>query len=176
MKKLLILAALFIGVNAFAQTKHTVVKSAVTYHIKNMGINTDGKFESVQANINFDTQHLAASSIEATADAASINSDNNMRDNHLRKPDYFDVEKYPKITMKSVSFKSNGGNNYTGIFNVTIKDKTKAVEVPFTYTENGSSALFKGSFKINRRDFGVGGKSLILSDEATVNVEVQTNK
>lgn len=176
MKKYILITALLIASVAFAQVKHTVTSSSVTYEIKNVGIKTSGVFEKLQADILFDDQHLATSSIEAVVDAASINTENTMRDNHLRGEDFFDVVKYPKITMKSVSFKHKSGNNYTGVFNVTIKDKTKQVEVPFTYTEQGSAATFKGSFKINRRDFGVGGNSFTLADEAIINIEVHTNK
>jgi polyisoprenoid-binding protein YceI len=78
--------------------------------------------------------------------------------------------------LKSVSFKHKNGGNYTGNFNVTIKDKTKLVEVPFTYTETGNTAVFNGSFKVNRSDFGIGGKNMILSDEATITVNTEISK
>ncbi len=176
MKNYFLLFALFACVVAFAQTKQTVTKSEVNYEIKNMGINTHGNFGGLQADIKFDEQHLNTSSIEASIDVAALNSDNTMRDNHLKSEDYFDAAKYPRIIMKSVSFKHKGGNNYTGVFNVTIKDKTKVLEVPFTYTENGASAVFKGSFKLNRRDFGVGGATLTLANEAMVNISAETSK
>jgi len=177
MKKItLFLTALIITAQAFAQVKHAVTKSAVTYEIKNMGINTSGKFKTLEANIAFDANNLAASTIEAMIEVNSIDSDNAMRDNHLKAEDYFDAEKYPKIIMKSTAFKKKAGNNYAGIFNVTIKGKTKAVEVPFTYTESANVALFKGSFKINRKDFGVGGNSMVLADDATINLVVETSK
>lgn len=177
MKKLsFFIIAIMVTVHAFAQVKHAVTKSAVTYEIKNMGITTSGKFKTLEANIAFDPNNLPASSIEAAVEVNSIDSDNAMRDNHLKAEDYFDAEKYPKITMKSISFKKKAGNNYAGIFNVTIKGKTKAVEVPFTYTESTNVALFKGSFKINRKDFGVGGNSMVLADDATINLMVETTK
>jgi len=171
-----ILTAFILNTSAFAQVKHTVNKASVTYEIKNMGIKTHGKFKTLQADILFDKANLGTSSIEADVDANSIDSDNEMRDNHLKADDYFDAAKYPKIIMKSTSFKSKGGNSYTGIFNVTIKGKTKAVEVPFTYTESGNTGLFKGNFKLNRKDFGVGGNSLVLADETTINLQVETGK
>ena len=74
---------------------------------------------------------------------------------------------YPKIILKSVSFKHKSGSNYVGQFNLTIKDKTKQVEIPFTYNDGS----FKGQFKLNRRDYGVGGGSLIMSDEVEVTIE-----
>jgi polyisoprenoid-binding protein YceI len=99
-----------------------------------------------------------------------------MRDNHLKAAEYFDAEHYPRITMKSTSFKQKGSNNFLGLFNMTIKGKTKVIEVPFTYTESGNAGLFKGSFKFNRQDFGIGGKSMVLSDEVTVMLTVETNR
>jgi polyisoprenoid-binding protein YceI len=177
MKKLSVLIiAFFVTAHAFAQVKHAVTKSAVSYEIKNMGIATSGKFKTMEATIAFDPKNLPASSVEAAVDVNSIDSDNAMRDNHLKAEDYFDAAKYPKILMKSTGFKQKGGNNFTGIFNVTIKGKTKPIEVPFTYTESANVALFKGSFKINRKDFGVGGNSMVLADDATINIVVETSK
>jgi len=62
------------------------------------------------------------------------------------------------------------------LFNIVIKGKTKAIEVPFTYTDSANMALFKGSFKINRQDFGVGGKSMVLADDVNVTLAVETSK
>src|ERR1700744_5884879 len=132
-KKYLSIILLFLVNCAFAQVKYTVTKSTVTFKIKNLGINTGGSFSGVQANIMFDSANLGASNIQATADAATINTDNDMRDDHLKSDSYFDVAKYPKITIKSVSLKHKSGNNYTGQFSVTIKDKTQTLEIPFTY-------------------------------------------
>ncbi|WP_345954499.1 YceI family protein [Mucilaginibacter sp. PAMB04168] len=176
MKKLSFIIALLITAHSFAQTKQTVTKSAVNYEIKNLGIKTTGKLGGLQADIIFDKANLATSTIEATIDVNTIDSDNAMRDNHLKAEDYFDVEHYPKIVMKSTAFKHRGGNNFVGNFNMTIKGKTKPVEVPFTYIESANAGLFKGSFKINRHDFGVGGKSMVLADEATVDLVVETSK
>ena len=172
----ILVIALLIFTGAWAQVKQTVTKSSVTYEIKNMGIKTNGKFGNVQADINFDKANLAGSSIEASIDVNSIDSDNAMRDNHLKADDYFDAAKYPRITMKSTSFKQKGSNNFVGLFNIVIKGKTKAIEVPFTYTDSANMALFKGSFKINRQDFGVGGKSMVLADDVNVTLAVETSK
>lgn len=178
MKKtcLIVTAFIIISTTAFAQVKQVVTKSTVTYEIKNLGIKTTGKFTGLQADIIFDKANLAGSSIEANVDVSTIDSDNAMRDNHLKAEDYFDAEHYPKITMKSTSFKQKSGNNFVGIFNITIKGKTKLIEVPFNYAESANVALFKGSFKINRHDFNVGGKSMVLADEAIIDLIVETSK
>ena len=160
----------FVSVASFAQIKSTDAKATVSFKIKNLGLNTGGVIRSVQASIMFDPAKLAESKIEATADVNTLDTDNDMRNNHLKKEEYFDVAKYPKIIMKSISLASKGGDNYIGQFNLTIKDKTKIVAVPFTYTQTSNSSLLKGSFKINRKDFGVGGNSFTLSDDVTIDL------
>ena len=176
MKKVFALMILAVATYiAPAQTKNKLTKSTVSFKIKNLGINTGGNISGIAANINFDKNKPDSCTIEATADANTINTDNDMRDNHLKSEDYFDVARYPTITMRSVSIKHRSGNNYTGRFNVTIKDKTKAVDVPFTYTENGTAGQFKGNFKIKRTDFGIGNKGLVLSDDIIVDIDIETS-
>jgi polyisoprenoid-binding protein YceI len=177
MKKIYVaILILIVSNSAFAQLKNNVTKSKITFEIKNLGIKTGGIIGKIEADVKFDPGKLDASKIDAVADIATINTDNNMRDSHLKSEDYFDVTKYPTITMSSVAFKKKSNNNYIGQFNITIKDKTKMVELPFTYIDEGSTALLKGSFKINRRDFGVGGGSLTLANEATIFIETETAK
>ena len=178
MKKipLIILLSLFTVTFGFAQTPATVTKSSIKFQIKNLGINTGGVLGGVKATILFNPAQLATSSIEATAETATINTDNDQRDEHLRSADYFDVQHYPHITMRSVSFTHKSGANYVGKFNITIKDKTKLLDVPFTYTENGSAAAITGVVKLNRLDFGVGGSSMVLSNDVTATITVEMNK
>lgn len=162
---------------AFAQiTKHIVTKSAVSFRIKNLGISVEGSFSGLKADINFDPAHLESSSIEASIQSNTVNTDNETRDQHLKSDSYFDAEKYPEIKMKSVSFKHNGGDNFTGTFDLTIKDKTNQVQVPFTYRENGNDGEFKGTLKIKRTDFGIGGRSMVMSNDVTISIDVSTSK
>jgi polyisoprenoid-binding protein YceI len=173
-KKIYIAALLiFAATAAFAQT---VTKSDISFKIKNLGFNVSGTYSGLQADIKFKPDDLPGSSIEASVLSNTVNTDNESRDKHLKSEDYFDVIKYPKITLKSVSFKRKSGSNYTGNFNVTIRDKTKLIEIPFTYVETGNTAQLKGSFMILRTDFGIGGKNLILSNEANVSVEAEISK
>jgi len=171
----LFLAAFFLQ-GATAQSDQKVTSSAITFKIKNMGIGTEGKFGGLKATINFDKNNLDKSSIEASVDTRTLDSDNNMRDSHLKKEAYFDVEKYPEIMMKSVSFNHQKNENYSGLFDVTIKGKTKRIKVPFIYNETGNNASFKGSFTITRSDFSIGGKSMVLADDALIAVTVETTK
>lgn len=156
--------------------KINVTKSAITFEIKNLGIKTHGTIGGVQATVQFNPSALATSSIEATADVNTINTDNDERDAHLKSADFFDLAHYPKISMKSISFVKKSGNNYIGQFNLTIRNHTKQLEVPFSYAEAGNAIVFKGTIKLNRLDFGVGDSSLVLSNDVIVTIEIEALK
>jgi polyisoprenoid-binding protein YceI len=176
MKKLfLLLFIITIACAGFAGTK-PVTKWSITFQAKNMGITVDGTITGLQADVQFNPANLDASTIQASVDANTVNTDNSSRDEHLKGDGFFDVAHYPKITIKSVSFKHKSGNNYTGKFNLTIKNKTKTVDIPFTCIEKDNLTTFKGTFKINRLDFGIGDSSLILSDEVTINIIAEVAK
>jgi len=175
-KKYISVILLFLVNYAVAQVKHTVTKSTISFQIKNLGFNTHGTISGLQGNIQFDPANLGSSSIVASVDVNSINTDNDMRDEHLKSDSFFDATKYPQITIKSVSIKHKSGNDYTGQFSLTIKDKTQQVEIPFTYIASANTASFNGSFKLKRSDFGIGSSSMVLSNDVTVTVDVETSK
>jgi polyisoprenoid-binding protein YceI len=175
-KKYIFILLLFLANCALAQVKHTVTKSTITFQLKNLGMNTGGSISGLQGNIQFDPANLANSSIMASVDVNTINTDNDTRDEHLKSDSYFDVAKYPQITIKSVSLKHKSGDNYTGRFSLTIKDKTQLVDIPFTYIATANTASFKGSFKLKRIDYGIGSSSLVMSNDVTVTIDVETSK
>lgn len=176
MKKTIPLLLIIIIASFGFAPANTVIRSVITFQTKNMGIGVSGSIGGLQANVQFSAANLASSAIEASVDVNTINTDNSSRDDHLKGEDFFDVSHYPKVAMKSVSFKHKSGNNYTGQFNLTIKGKTKLLEIPFTITEKGNTQAFKSSFKLNRLDFGVGESSMILSDEVTVNIDAEVGE
>jgi polyisoprenoid-binding protein YceI len=95
-----------------------------------------------------------------------------MRDEHLRKEAYFDVEKYPRIRLVSSAIAvvdRNGHYRLTG--KLTIKGTTKEISFPFLAASAGEDYIFKGEFSIKRRDFDVGGAST-LSNDLTVSLTV----
>ena len=175
-KKYLTLVLFFLVNCAMAQVKYTAGKSTATFQIKNMGFNTSGNIDGIKADILFDTANPANSSISAIANVSSLNTGNDMKDEHLKSADFFDVANYPAITIKSTAIKHKSGNNYIGQFNVTVKNKTMSLPIPFTYTDNGSSAIFNGVLKLKRSDFGIGGSSMVLSDDVMVTINVEANK
>ena len=177
MKIIFSLLLLFLMANAgFSQAKNTVKYAVVTFEVKNMGINTSGTIGGLQTEIQFNPLNLPASKIEASVDVNTINTDNDSRDEHLKGEDFFDVAHYPKITLSSLSFKLKSGSNYAGVFDLSIKGKSKQVEIPFAFNYKDSDLAFNGTFKINRIDFGVGENSLVLSNEITINIKAETSK
>jgi len=149
------------------------VKSAtVTFKIKNAGLTVDGSFSGLEADIKFNQLKPEESTIKASVNSKSLSTENNMRDEHLRKVEYFDVAKFPKITLQSTKIEKTGPITFKGSFNLTMKGVTKVVVIPFTFMKIPEKTEFKGSFQINRRDYGVGDKSMTLSDNATINLSI----
>lgn len=177
MKRLLFTLLITTIANAgFSQEKKGITHASITYQIKNMGINTQGSIGGLQADVQFNPGDLNSSSLSATIDVNTINTDNSSRDEHLKSADFFDVARYPKISLKSLSFKHKSGSNYSGKFNLTIKNQTKTVEIPFSYTDSGTTIAIKGIFKLNRIDYGVGTESLILANDVTINFDAEAAK
>ena len=146
-------------------------ESKVTFTIKNFGFNTDGSFQGLQGKIHFDPQQLTSSYFDVSIDATTIDTDITSRDNHLKKEEYLHVQKYPRIHFKS--FKINQQENrYMVHGNITIKGVTRQVSFPFTVQKTGAGYWFRGEFKINRREFGVGKASAVLGDMVTVQLKV----
>lgn len=99
-----------------------------------------------------------------------------MRDDHLRKPDYFDSDKYPRISMQSVKFEKTGPISFNGTFRLTIKEITKEIIIPFSFIKIQGKTEFKGNFSINRRDFGVGEKGLTLADKVDITISTEVSE
>lgn len=170
--------AIFCSIIAFGQNyTPTDAGSKVRFVIKNFGINTGGTFDGLSGTITFDPANLGNSSFNVSVDAKSVDTDIEARDNHLRKAEYFDVEKYPKLSFRSTKIATTNKPEFlymTGI--ITIKNVSKEISFPFSQKSQGDGVLFEGEFKLNRRDFGVGGRSFSMSDELTVELSIFAKK
>jgi len=177
-KQVLTAIALFCVVTAFGQNYTPADDgSKVRFVIKNFGINTGGTFEGLAGTITFDPANLANASFNITVDAKTVDTDLEARDNHLRKEEYFDVEKYPKVSFKSTKITTTNKDGYLFMFGViTIKNISKEISFPFKQTSKDGGILFDGEFKLNRLDFGVGGKSFSMSDELNVELSIFAKK
>lgn len=178
LKRSFTVIALFITVISFGQTYTPAdAGSKVHFVIKNFGINTGGTFEGVTGSISFDAANLSAASFNVSVDSKTVDTDIEARDNHLRRAEYFDVEKYPKISFRSTKVTTTNKDGYLYMFGViTIKNISKEISFPFTQTSKDDGILFKGDFKLNRRDFGVGGNSFSLSDEVSIELSIFAKK
>ena len=174
MKKMLLYLAVSVS-GQLVQVKYrpTDNGSSVQFKIKNLGFNVTGSFSGLDGTVAYDPARPTETVFDVSVDANSINTDNNMRDNHLREDTYFDVKKYPRIRFVSVKVTSSTRRNEFFVFGkLMIKDHSKDISFPFTVTPSGPGYLFKGSFTINRKDFGVGGAS-IVSDNLDVLLSIQ---
>ncbi len=151
--------------------------SKIHFVIKNFGVKTGGDFTGLKGTIVFNPKNLIASSYNVSINAATVDTDNSTRDKHLRKAEYFDVEKFPLITYVSTKItESSIAGRYFVIGNLTIKGVTKVVQFGFSATPNDKGYVFKGEFEINRRDYGVGGSSMSMSDKLKVSLDITANK
>jgi polyisoprenoid-binding protein YceI len=173
MKKIILFLLVFLTVKiAAAQYKPVEQGSALKFTIGNFGFDVSGSFSGFQGNISFDPQNLENGRFDVTIDASSVNTDNGLRDKHLKDDGYFDIKNYPRIRL--VSGKVNVANK-SGMYiltgQLTIKGKSKEISFPFTAAASGDGYIFKGTFRINRKDFNIGGTSTISNElEVTLNV------
>lgn len=163
------MAALVVAQLSLAQSlKASDPQSKVSFSIKNFGIRTEGTLAGLQGTMEMDPSGTNPRSISLSVDAQTINTNNRMRDNHLRKSEYFDVARHPRLLFTANSFtKTTNGFLVKG--SLQIKGIAKNIEINCTTVREGNAYIFKGSFPINRRDFKVGGGSISLADELTVN-------
>lgn len=168
-----LLITLFISFSVVAQPNWKPVKATVTFKIRNAGLNVNGSFSGFAGSLIFDPAEPEKAQILASVDAATVDTGIGLRDGHLKKEEYFDVTRYPKISLKSTRIEKKGANKYVGTFALTLKGTTRTVTIPFTVSQSGETAQFAGEFAINRRDYNVGGGSFLMSNDATITLSIQ---
>ncbi|MBY0536087.1 MAG: YceI family protein [Chitinophagaceae bacterium] len=181
-KTLFALAALVISLGASAQgtwktdASHSNVKFTVTHLVVS---EVDGLFKTFDGTIKTTKADFSDASIDFTVDVASINTDNEMRDKHLKSDDFFNAEKFPKMTFKSVSFKKVSGNKYVLEGDLTIRDITKRVKFDVTYGGTvkdpwgNTKAGFKVKGSINRFDYNLKWNTVTEAGGAVVGKDVE---
>jgi len=134
--------------------------SSANFAVKHLLVSTvRGRFAGgVSGTIHLDPADPTKSSVTAVISAATINTDNERRDNDLRSANFFEVEKYPEIKFQSTKIEKRG-DGYVAIGNLTMKDVTKEIELPFTFTQaeaKGKKKLgVEASTSLNRYDYNV---------------------
>jgi polyisoprenoid-binding protein YceI len=157
--------------------------SSATFTVRHLMIsNVPGRFSNVTGTIVYDENDLGKSSVKATIPASSINTDNEGRDKHLKSGDFFDVEKFPEMTFVSKRIEKRG-DQLVAIGDLTIKDVTKQVELPFEVvkakTPHGVAIGATGWTKINRKDYNIlwsrtmDGGGAVVGDEVKIEFSVE---
>lgn len=169
---------LFAVLTASSQTLTPVdASSKVSFVIKNFGVKTNGTFNGLKGSINFDPKNLSTSSFSVSVNAASVNTGNDTRDKHLRKSEYFNAEKFPLITYVSTKItESTIAGRFFVTGSLTIKGVSKEVKFGFNATPTDKGYVLAGDFDINRRDFGVGGSSISMSDNLKVALQIAATR
>ena len=190
-RRLLAAAVTTLAAPAFAATwtldpAHTSVQFSVRHM---MVSNVSGEFAKVSGTVNGDQSAATGAAIEATIDAASINTREPKRDEHLKSADFLDVAKYPTITFKSRKIEAAGAGSFkvTGdltLHGVTkevvldVSDVTPAIKDPMGKTRAGAHA----TTKINRKDFGVNwsktldGGGVMVGDDVAITIDVEATQ
>jgi len=184
---LIALWALLAAVPAAAQGTYSIdtAHSNVGFKIRHLVARVSGEFTEFDGTIVTDFRNLDASSVEFTITTASIDTDNEKRDGHLRSADFFDAENYPEITFKSSKITKKDDDTYVvaGILNMRGVAQPVILNVDFLgemQAMGGTRAGYEVSTTINRQDFGVswnrtldqGGVLLGDDVEVTINLEV----
>lgn len=183
MKRLLLSLALAgASLATYAQTwtvdkAHSKVGFAVTHLMLS---EVDGNFKTFDAKITAAKPDLSDAVMELTADANSINTDNERRDGHLKGADFFDTAKYPTVTFKSTSFQKVEGKKYKVVGDLTMHGVTKPVALdvvlngPVTNEgRNGKQEKvgIKATGTLKRQDFGIGSSNTaVVGDEIDLKV------
>lgn len=165
---------LLFGENVLGQV-HTPIddQSQVEFKIKNFGVIVKGSFKGLKGTIVFDPKALDAAAFDVSVEASTVATGKKMRDNHLQKKEYFDVNVFPRIRFVSTKVMPTGKpGQFTISGKLTIKNTTKEIAFPFSY----SDMKFYGVFKLDRKDYDIGGDSFSLSDEVVLNVSIIVKK
>ena len=195
--KRIFLSAILIGASMTASlakpdaTAWAVDKSHsnVSFSVAHMMMSElDGKFKVYDGSIIGTKEDFTDAQINFTVDVASINTDDEKRDGHLKSDDFFNAEKFPQMKFKGTSFKKVDGKKYVLEGELTIRDVTKKVKFDVVYFGTSKNpwgmtvAGFKATSKINRMDYNLkwnkaleaGG--VLVGEEVTINVALEMVK
>lgn len=136
-------------------------------------ISAHGRFGTFDAEVMLDPAKIENSSVKITIEAKSIDTQSNQRDTHLRSKDFFDVEKFPQITFVSKKITKVNETNYKVVGDMTMRGVTKEVTIPLTkvFYEN-NIGRFKGTFEINRTEYGMTYNSMMNKIDDIVKIEL----
>jgi polyisoprenoid-binding protein YceI len=165
-----------------------LVHSSIQFHVRHLMVSkVHGRFTKWDGKLELDAEDPSRSQLEVTIDAASIDTQEEKRDAHLRSPDFLDVEKFPTLTFKSTSIEKDGAD-YKLTGDLTIHGVTRPITLeveggdvvkdPWGGTRTGYSA----KTSISRKDFGLtwnvaletGG--ILVGDKIDITLEIEAVK
>lgn len=167
---ILLSAASLLILSAFMCVPSTDWNIAPNFEIRFTSEDPSGTFAEFGGDIAFDPNDLSKGRFNVAVKAASINTGNGMKNKHARSDEWLDAQKYPDIRFVSESFAQKGsGYEVTGT--LELHGVKKTITIPFAFEDN----TFKGSFNVNRADYGVGkttGMSGKVSRELQIDFSV----
>ena len=175
MKQVLIYLIVFSSLCCYAQESNEN-KTSVIFKIKNLGVKVTGSFLKVQIDTHIDKYDLENSFINSKIIVNSIETGMEGRDNHILKEDFFDEPNYKTISFKSLKIKRISENKYQAEANLTIKETTKKISIPISLSMKNDVVTIRSDFEINRIDYGVGGRSVMLGKTVNINVKHSYSK
>lgn len=153
------------------------VHSSVVFGIGHLGVTyVYGRFNTVSGTLTLGENGHA---IEMTVDAASVDTNNEKRDKHLRSEDFFDVANHPEIAFASTSFAPAGGDEFEVAGNLTLRGVTKPVTVTARRIGSGKDPWggyrtgFRTTFRIRRSDYGMDRLTNSVGDEVELTVAIE---
>jgi polyisoprenoid-binding protein YceI len=158
MKRIALAFALATALSAQAveYTQVQADKSSVAFVYKQMGVAVDGKFKRFSSQLSFDPAKPTAAKATFDVELASVDTGAPEGDDEVAGKPWFNTKAFPTARFVSSGVKALGGNKYEVAGQLSIKGKAQDVVVPATFTAQGNSGVFDGSFTIRRADFSIG--------------------
>jgi len=187
------LALAIAGAASAAPVKYAVDKdhTEIGFEVRHVFSKVHGRFNDFEGTIVFDEQNPANISIDATAQAKSIWTDNDRRDAHLRTADFFAVDSFPTLSFKSTKVTSDGKGKYKVAGNLTMRGVTRPVVFDGEFLgagdfsigghSMGQKAGFTATTVVNRKDYGINWNKLLdnggwmLADDVTIVLNIEGN-
>ena len=184
----LLFSTILVAAAGFAQTstwKIDPTHSGVEFQIKHLGVSTvRGSFSHPTGVIHLDEKDITQSHVDATIDAATVNTNEGKRDEHLKSPEFFNVAQFPTLAFKSTSLVKVGGKlKMTG--ELTLAGVTKPVTLlvdgpaaPQKGMNGGLVSGFSATGSLSRKDFNFGSKygAPALGDEVKFTIDIEMDK
>src|SRR5579862_5266327 len=157
------------------------VHSSVNFSVTHMSVSTvNGRFTDFEGKIVYDDKDPGKSSVSVKIKAGSINTDNSSRDNNMKSPKYFDIEKFPELTFQSKSVEKKG-DNYIDHGTLTIHGVAKDIDLPFELkgpvdSKQGKIMGAHAGVTINRQDFGItNAPAAMIGNDIKIDLNVEAH-